>query len=581
MSSPPGNNSPNRLVRWLRIALAGLAVAAAWGATERGVDYLNYQAWTRPILNADASTLGSPESMSPYGLPYFHWSAGPALLAAPVSWAMREATYRAYAELVVGFACVLAFWWFFYEGLRELAGRSAAQCGCLLAMTATSLGYYSLNVSSEAMTIAPAGALFLESARWVRGKAVRPWLVVAATCLLAILRPQQAAYAWPALAAWALSEWPSLRAAPARTALRLAPWGMLFILTLWQIGTVNRWMTGSFWRTPYSFGDEGFRSFDSSCPHLAEVLFDPFHGFFPSTPVVVLGVLAALATLYSPLSGQRSARTKFILIVASAAVAANAYVHGCWYYWWLAAGFGMRGMALSNIYVVAAIAVALRGMAAWARRSTGVQSVEWIVTLLAVACALWSWTLARGESPTDWPSTWRVFSKEAAHWIPPERWPALGAGIALGALTCLVVRPQRGPTALAVFITACLVWIHLVERAIASPGEPLIVWGLFAAAALSAWLDVERQWDVWPRLLALATVTTLVAFVPIAWRAESVRKPFPKHPTTFNAVDFWVGYQTASKIPRMEAQAKQMREFLLRQKGAAWIKEWEKQQERP
>jgi hypothetical protein len=30
----------------------------------------------------------------------------------------------------------------------------------------------------------------------------------------------------------------------------------------------------------------------------------------------------------------------------------------------------------------------------------------------------------------------------------------------------------------------------------------------------------------------------------------------------------------------MEAQAKQMREFLLRQKGAAWINEWEKPQER-
>lgn len=555
----------NISVNWLRTALIALTVTAAWGAVTRGIDYTNYQKWTRAILTADITKIGNSESLSPYGVPYFHWSAGPALVAAPLSWTMHGTQFQYQAELAVGFVCVLAFWRLFYKGLVELNGRSNALWGCLVAMSATSLGYYSLNISSESMTLAPAGALFLESARWVKGKTVRWYLVVMATCMLAMIRPQQAVYALPALlicgAELRYSSWKE-------TVGKLACTGLMFAFTVWQIGTVNRWMTGSFWRTPYTFGDDSFRSFDQSCPHLFQILFDSFHGFVPTTPIVILGFVSALVLLMAP----GLLRLKIVLFLGLFAIAVNVYVQGCWYYWWLAGGFGMRGLVLANIYLIAALGVAVRNIKIRARNSVVARRTKWLIVAFIAVCMVWSWLLTKDERTPTWAAIGSVFVNEVIRWTHPQRLLILAAGSLIGTMTAWALGFKR--TGLIGNLSLCLIWICLAEQSVDSPSEPFVAWGIFAVMVIVVARNLEARFNVWPELLMFSTVTALLAFIPIAWRAENLRKT-SEVAVTFNHADLWNGYLTAKSIPSLKEEAHQMREFLMRQKGSKWVIERE------
>jgi hypothetical protein len=129
------------------------------------------------------------------------------------------------------------------------------------------------------------------------------------------------------------------------------------MLAVAQVAIVNRWMTGSWRHTPYSFGDGAFKSLDFAHPNVAAVLFHPWHGLLAYHPVYAIAFAALVWLLFG---GVTSTRERLAYGGIGVAVLINLYAQAAYFCWWLGTfTFGMRGLAVAAVPLVPILVRAL------------------------------------------------------------------------------------------------------------------------------------------------------------------------------------------------------------------------------
>lgn len=382
--------------RALPWALAAAFAACLLGAARTGADFGEYELWARVALTGDIFQI-EHDIGSPLGVPLSQWSHGTGFVAAVGRALFEGALGTEAAQLAIAWLAAVVMGWAAIDVLRSAAGGDLplAFFGAGVAYVGTHLGYYAHVYSSESLSYAALAV----AARWcLTPRAWKPLdaLVVGSACgLLVILRSQLLPYAALALAvlAWRLWKAPertSPRWAAARFAVALAP----FALALAQAAFVNRWMTGSWLKSPYVFGDGDFRSLDPTRPELLTVLVHPFHGLLAYHPLYAVGFAALVAHGLA-----RRREPEGLLALATAAVALAAYyLQASWYCWWLGTGtYGMRGLGILGLPLTLGLVRRLREI------GPRPQAYAWIAASMA-AC-VWSFgLLLQGESMfVAWP----------------------------------------------------------------------------------------------------------------------------------------------------------------------------------
>ncbi len=474
-------SSSSRTLRALQGILAAcflvlLVLRATWGP-----DFHEYLLWSHVAKTGDIFRI-EHDVLSPSGVPFSQWSHGPGFLLALGRYtAFGPLGERVAALLFAGLFGAL-FWWAFADVLRLAAGVRPvlAWLGAGLGFVATHLGYYSHVHASESFSFA---ALAL-GARWAlagRPGRVLDALVVGSCCaLLLLVRPQLLPYGVVVLGVYAVR---LRREAPDRSIrLGLCAAAPLAVAAI-QVAWANRWMTGSLFVSPYTFGDGGFRSLDPSRPELLAVLVHPWHGLLVYHPFYAL----AFAALVTRLVAARDASERWLCAAIGAAVLANYGIQASWYCWWLGTGtFGMRGLGVAAVLLVP---IFVRHVAALPPR--GARAVAWIAA--ALASALWSLGLLwQGE--TSFFRFEELGNAQRAAFGAPWFLAPVGAAAA-GAWAVLRIAAPKGDrwAGTVAGSLGALVLVYLVGRGEDPharqpdmPVLPVVLLSLFAACAAAA-----------------------------------------------------------------------------------------------
>ncbi|MDX1944869.1 MAG: glycosyltransferase family 39 protein [Pirellulaceae bacterium] len=548
---------------YAKLAIAALFIALGVSSARLGLDGERYLNWATVANEGDIRHLGDPELLSPQGVPFYQWSAGPGLAIAPLVWPLQLVTDDSEAPLLVGgLACAGVFWLCVYASLREFLGHREALMGLLLAFIATPLGYYSRSIASETISLLPAGILLWQGTRIAKGNSPNWLLIGVAAGLLLLVRSFLAAYAWPVMAAGAWVTWRNGR--PLAAMVAFVPW---IAVALWQVGSVHFWMTGSWLKSPYGFGDGEFRSLDPACPHLVNILLDPFHGLIATHPLVGLGLIAL------PICTARAMRRgdwPLVLLWGGAmlAVGVNIYAQGCWYYW-CGLGFGMRGLVLVSIPAVLALLVLLRDWRdlPWPRSA---------LVALGGLCALYSFLHAM-QGPTHYLTWSRLFEGQVCQLLDLVTDYHLPIGVVGGLIAAGLVMPRRAEDWLLIALLP-LVGLYLFDRSV---GGLALLFVVIFAPLVAIWrlgispasLASATQW-----MGCVAFVSAIVCFVPLSWRVQQVLKPTPVPQVVFQEGDVLAAYRfIAWQRQRADfaAEADKLRQFLIRQRGDAGVAEIE------
>jgi len=343
--------------RWA-IAFGILVGVLLVASPSKGPDFDFYLDWSFATLSGDIFDLRAG-LLSPLGVPLSQWSVGPGLLFA-VSWiALGGIRPEGAAAMAAGAFSSLVFWASLLLLLRRAVGndKGLVLFGLSAAFLGTHAGFYSLNHASESMSLGP-GALMI-----VLLTSRRPWNALqclwmgASAGLLVLVRVDYIIYAAPALLLAAV------RASRSRgdlgqsqRALRLGLLALPLALAMLPMIAVNRWMTGNPLRSPYVFGDGGFRSLDWTSPEMLAVVGNPHHGLIPYHPLYGLGFLALVWCVWRAPSREE----RLLWAAGLGSVVAHLYLQASWYAWWLGPlTFGMRALSLATIVAVPALARSL------------------------------------------------------------------------------------------------------------------------------------------------------------------------------------------------------------------------------
>ena len=227
----------------------------------------------------------------------------------------------------------------------------------VVAFAGTHLGFYSFTHSSEILSF---GCLALIAYRLCvrRPLEALDLLGLGALCgMLVVVRAHLVLYL-PLI--FGVAVWRLLRESPARRWPAWAGLVSLFaapvILAVVQVGMVNNWMTGSPLRSPYSFGDAGFRSLDLVRPDFLTVLVHPWHGLLTYHPLYALCFALVVAGIFR---GSRPARLLHLGIAAT--LLGHLYIQAAWYCWWLGLwSLGNRGFGVGALLLVPVLAHAMQ-----------------------------------------------------------------------------------------------------------------------------------------------------------------------------------------------------------------------------
>lgn len=116
-----------------------------------------------------------------------------------------------------------------------------------------------------------------------------------------------------------------------------------------EVGLNNRWMTGSFFSSPYVFGSGTFKSIDWKHPEFSAVLFHSWHGLLAYHPLYALGFIALILLILR----KKQLREKFLYISLLMILLVHLYLQSSWYVWWLGTGtFGMRRLGIGAIILI-------------------------------------------------------------------------------------------------------------------------------------------------------------------------------------------------------------------------------------
>lgn len=381
-----GDNDGMRVFRsFVFLVLPLLFVACIATTAKPGPDFVRYMDWNRAFLSGEIRTIRSVTA-SPLGLPVSLWSHGPGLLYAipgMLFWNMTHEQSAAAASI----GAIVVFWVSaaVVFGVVARGEVRLAVFGLLVMFLATPAGFYSMTYASETFSIMLVVLILLITTGILSPESGIIHLLGAGSVagLLLIVRPQLAVYLIiPGVALFVRG----YREHPfpiARVAMSMVPLAVPVLVSAAQILFVNRWMTGSFFRSPYMFGFSNFHSVDVLRPEFAAVLLHPWHGLLVYHPWFLVGTLTCAVWFVTA----RSKVVRMFVVAALVAGFLHLYVHASWYAWWLGMGtFGLRGMSPFGVV----LAVAFTGWLAEPDRGRIFRTLSIVLTVVA---AIWSYPM--------------------------------------------------------------------------------------------------------------------------------------------------------------------------------------------
>lgn len=551
-------------------------------------DMQNYLCWARASSTADIQQIDPTAELSVNGVPFCHWSPGPGLMLAPfyaaMKWFDQETLEPTIIRIAAGFYS-LAFWCLIYHCLREAFGNSRqyVALGLLVLLSCTAIGYYSLALGSESLSLLPVAVLMFQTIRFVQDRP-QNWLIVGcATALLIMNRPYLVPFAGPALLGLGFEL--KNRASVVR------PWLCVFLpiaMGLAVMMTHHYWMTGNIFRSPYSFGDEQFHSLDLRNPqYFGSVLFDPFHGALSTHPFVAVGMIAlTIAGLKA--AWQHHWRLSLAVGAALLAVAINVWFVSSWYYWWLGIPhLANRGIVLPGL-------PATLGFLVWLRHSHR----QWIPTTALLFCAVWSLP-HQLMGPTHYETWYRLWEGQLGRYLDlftSSEGLILGLAAILAALAMLLQQTKPSirelfkplPLGLVSLFAFSVLFLHATTRT--SWPATLVPLAFLAATAyclFEPWLRragsatdssgvadqahaPDSQVSRFPRGLQWVVPATFLLsvlfFTPLAWNTSQILER-PEHFVEFYYSDAEGGmrYVAASDRSDFQALSKRFQDFCERE----------------
>jgi hypothetical protein len=378
-------------VRWRRplpVLLGGLLALLLLVAATGGPDCLQYLDWSRAARTGEIAELPG-DLRSPVGLPVTQWSHGPGLFFAlpylsPTRHLVGDGPFAPVRDFrLAGWVAALALW----GGLLGMLRRVTADDTPLTlfvaaaAFAGTHLGFYSFVHSSEILSF---GCLALIAWRIGARRPPGPLdlLVIGALAgCLVLVRPNLVVYL-PLM--FGVLAWRSARELRAPGAVpRVWSAVLVVIPILFAVGQVlwvNRWMTGSLFRSPYTFGDGAFRSLDLARPELLAVLIHPWHGLLVYHPVYAVAFVLVLARIF-----RGSAGSRWLHLGIAATLLVHLWIQAAWYCWWLGMwSLGNRGLGTAAVLLIPVLAHAMRERGERSRLAIGA---------VVLGCAVWSLAL--------------------------------------------------------------------------------------------------------------------------------------------------------------------------------------------
>lgn len=389
-------------VIWLVSAIAlGLQV-------ENGADFARYAQWPKAFATSDILTIPS-KVLSPVGVPMTHWSHAPGLITDALSRLLSVLPAVQISLHTSAWLAAIAFWWAMIGLLRLATNRDPLLFVLALsaAFIGTHAGFYSIFHSSEIFALSTL-AVSVFWALTAPPERVRDSLLVGiVTGLLLIVRVNLIMYVVLPLAIRAIIVWRGnesrLNKATFLHALAIAAPVVVYGV---QLMLFNYWATGIPSRSPYVYGDSGFKSVDFAHPMFGTMLFHSWHGLVAYHPLFLLGPIALVALVMSrALPIAERALAGYALF----AMFAQFYVQASWWCWWNGTGtYGNRTLAVAGVVLIVALA---RWLYLLTQRGTRLSRVVACVVLSAVACScVWSFLLyIQGHSNHV---TWRDLLRE-------------------------------------------------------------------------------------------------------------------------------------------------------------------------
>jgi hypothetical protein len=368
-----------------------------------------YLEWAQAFGQLDTKVfLATGHTLSPMGVPLTQWSHGPGLVLSVVAAISGQFNQPDAAVLWIGRGLIVVFWWAMFTLLRQAAYGDVQRAvyGVLVGILGTHLGFYSRSFSSETLSqtfLAVMSVWVLTRRRW----RILDTLVVGCLAgLLVITRWQLLIYVIPLFGVMYYHIWKARGEQSSWMTLLLVATPLIPLFAgLAQIGLTNRWMTGDFLRSPYSFGAGTFRSLDFTHPELAAILFHPWHGLLSYHPLYLLGFIALVLLIFQ----SRSRAEGLFYIGYVLVIVAHVYLQAAWYAWWLGSlTFGMRGLSIAAVVLVPAI---VRFM----REREGRKKSNTLFGTLVLAACLWSTPLllANLRSETEFTTYSALFGSYA------------------------------------------------------------------------------------------------------------------------------------------------------------------------
>lgn len=456
-----------------------------------GADFGRYAQWPKAFATADILKIQSTV-LSPVGVPMTHWSHAPGLITDALSRILRVLPSVQINLHAAAWLAAIAFWWAMI-GLVRLATRREPALFVLAlaaAFIGTHAGFYSIYHSSEIFALSTL-AVAVYWALTAQPQRVRDSLIVGVVSgLLLVVRVNLIMYVVLPLAARAIIVWRG-NGSRLNKAVLLHAFAISVPMLVYgvQLMLFNYWATGVPSRSPYVYGDSGFKSVDFAQPMFITMLFHSWHGLLTYHPLFALGPVA-LAALIS--CRDLSVAERFLAGYALFALFAQFYIQASWWCWWNGTGtFGNRTLAVASVVVVVAVA---RWLTVLMQRGTRrAQIVACVVLLFIAVSCCWSFLLYV-QGHTNY-VTWRDLLREqgrllldASIFVPFA--VAASFSLSVGVVAFRRLRMRAIFAAVAAFVATLAthgLLVELVRGWVARRGQ---VWTIASLGLVSAWLFV-------------------------------------------------------------------------------------------
>jgi len=372
-------------VIWLVSAIAlGLQV-------QNGADFGRYAQWPKAFATSDILKIPSTV-LSPVGVPVTHWSHAPGMITDALRRILSVFPAVEIDLHTAAWLAAIAFWWAMIGLVRLATQRNPALFVLSLAAAfiGTHAGFYSIFHSSEIFALSTlAVAVFW--ALTAKAERVRDSLIVGVvTGLLLVVRVNLIMYVLLPLATRAFIVWRGNGKRLNRAAfLHAIAMAVPLLIYGVQVMLFNYWATGIPSRSPYVYGDSGFRSMDLAHPMFATMLFHSWHGLLSYHPLFVLAPIALVALIL-----QRDLPTSERVLAGYAlfALFAQFYIQASWWCWWNGTGtYGNRTLAVAGVVLIVALA---RWLHLLVQRGTWLSQLVVCVVLSVIAgSSIWSFLL--------------------------------------------------------------------------------------------------------------------------------------------------------------------------------------------